>query len=138
MEEIVKIVIKGCSGYGFIGGAFKDKITIDSSSISYEYKPVIESEMNPQRKWTYRTTSPVFRHLYDEILEVMPFIIYQKIEMFYTDIGGIEFIVTYADKSKWKKTFWMPGDEFKELFCIIKKMVPGCESVPEVLRTNED
>ena len=44
-----------------------------------------------------------------------------------TDIGGIEFQITYADKSKVKKVYWVSGDCFAELFELIKQIVPECE-----------
>ena len=138
MKKIIKIVIKGCSGYGPIDAAFKDKVIIDSSSISYEYTPLENSETNPSRKWKYTTTGSEFKRLYDELVGKMPNIIYREIDFFCTDIGEIEFIVTYEDKTKWKNTFFVPGDEFDEIFSTIKQMVPRCEEIPNVLLTEAD
>lgn len=42
MKEIVKITIKGCSGYGPVDMAYDDKLTLTPTSISYEYKPYLE------------------------------------------------------------------------------------------------
>ena len=50
MADIVRIIIKGASGYGPVDEAYEDKIVITSSSISYEYKPHPES--NSKRKFT--------------------------------------------------------------------------------------
>ena len=55
-----------------------------------------------------------------------------------TDIGGIEFQITYADKSKEKKLYWVSGDYFAELFEMIKHIVPECEYVPAVLCSSVD
>jgi len=55
--------------------------------------------------------------------------------MLCTDIGGIEFIITYSDQNKFKRIFFLPGDEFKDCFQIIERMVPECEYVPAVLIT---
>ena len=76
VKKIIKIVIKGCSGYGPIDAAYKDKVIIDSSSISYEYTPLENSETNPSRKWKYTTTGSEFKRLYDELVGKMPNIIY--------------------------------------------------------------
>ena len=46
MADIIRIVIKGGSGYGPVDEAFSDKVTIDRDSIRYEYTPVVESEIN--------------------------------------------------------------------------------------------
>lgn len=63
--DIIRIVIKSASGYGPLTEAYEDKLTITSSSISYEYKPhpMSESETNIYRKWSYRATSPLFKEL---------------------------------------------------------------------------
>ena len=53
MTDIIRIVIKGGSGYGSVDEAYSDKVTIDRDSISYEYNPVVESEINITRKWSY-------------------------------------------------------------------------------------
>ena len=135
MKEIIKVVIKGGSGYGPADEAYNDKVTIEQKGISYEYIPVFESETNPVRKWSYKTNSPIYGMLLKKSMESVT---ETSIEMFYTDIGSIEFIITYDDKTKVKKTFWVPGDEFKEVFSIVKQMVPGCEYVPAVLLTEED
>lgn len=51
--KIIKITIKGGSGYCCFDEAFDDKISITSSSIAYEYKPHPYSnlETNVHRKW---------------------------------------------------------------------------------------
>ena len=66
MADILRIVIKGGSGYGPVDDAFSDKVTIDCDSIRYEYTPVVESEINIPRKWTYKTSSPIFQKLFRE------------------------------------------------------------------------
>lgn len=37
--QIIRIVIKGASGYGPVDEAYEDKVTLTPSSISYEYNP---------------------------------------------------------------------------------------------------
>lgn len=138
MKEIIKIVIKGGSGYGPTDEAYNDKVTIEQKGISYEYIPMFESEMNPVRKWSYKTNSPIYGMLYENLKKNIVSVTETCVEMFCTDIGSIEFIITYDDKTKFKKTFWVPGDEFKEVFSIVKQMVPGCGYVPAVLMTEED
>lgn len=138
MTDIVRIVIKGSSGYCCNEEAFNDKIVITSSSISYEYTPYMETEINPVRKWSYKTTSPIFKMKYGEVAAKLPEIITSEILVFCTDIGGIEFNITYSDKTKWKNTFWVHGDYFDALFKLIRSMVPECEYTPAVLLTSED
>ncbi len=40
MKDIIRIVIKGESGYCSVDDAYNDKITITRDSIRYEYKPM--------------------------------------------------------------------------------------------------
>ena len=76
--EITKIVIKGASGYCPVDEAYEDKMTITDSAISYEYKPHLMSnlETNVYRKWSYKTTSPIFKQIFKEVAAMTPDIIY--------------------------------------------------------------
>ena len=103
VKYIARIVIKGASGYGSADEAYNDKVTITPTSISYEYKPMYESELNLSRKWSYKTNSPIFRMMYDKVAGMLPAIIERGIQEFCTDIGGIEFNITYSDKTKFKE-----------------------------------
>lgn len=44
----------------------------------------------------------------------------------------------YSDKTKFKKIYRVSGDNFEELFKIIKSLVLECEYTPAVLMTSED
>ena len=136
-EEIIRVVIKGSSGYGPVEEAFEDKVTITRDSIRYEYTPYLASETNPVRKWSYKTTSPIFQKEFDEMTTLLPKVMTYEGE-FVTDVGVITFTITYSDKSREVQEFYLPGDDFKEVFSVIKTMVPGCEDVPAVLLTSED
>lgn len=116
MADIVKIVIKGSSGYCSLDEAYKDKISITADSIAYEYKPVFESEMKPKRKWKYETNSTFFKVKYNQITDMIPAIFEKDIVEFCTDIGGIEFNITYSDKSRYKEIYWAPGDFDEQAF----------------------
>ena len=138
MADIIRITIKGESGYGPVDEAYSDKVTIDRDSIRYEYKPVVESEINTSRKWSYKTCSPIFQKLFREVAIAVEDILNRKDETFVTDIGVTSFTVTYADKTKVTRDFFILRDNFKKCFDIIKQMVPGCEYMPALLLTSED
>ena len=138
MADIIRITIKSESGYGPVDEAYSDKVTVDRDSIKYEYTPVLESEINVPRKWSYKTTSPIFRKLFNETAAAVENILHWDEEPLVTDLGVTTFSVTYADKTKATRDFILPGDDFKECFAIIKQMVPGCEYTPAVLLTSED
>lgn len=138
MTDIIRIIIKGGSGYGPVDEAFSDKVTVEPDSIRYEYKPVVESKINVPRKWSYKTTSPIFQKRFSEAAAAVEEILHWEEGPFVTDLGVTTFAVTYADKTKATRDFILPGDDFKECFAIIKQMVPGCEYIPAVLLTSED
>ena len=114
MAEITRIVIKGSSGYCCYDEAFNDKVTITQDSIAYEYVPYQETDINPKRKWSYKTNSPIFKMKYDEVAGMLSGIIERGVEEFCTDIGGIE------------------------LFVAIRSLVSETEYTPAVLFTTED
>ena len=138
MADIIRIVIKGSSGYGPVDEAYSDKVTIDRDSIRYEYTPVVESEINIYRKWAYKTSSPIFQKLFREAAAAVEVILDREEKPIATDLGVTSFTVTYTDKTKATRDFILPGDDFKECFAIIKQMVPGCEYTPAVLLTSDD
>lgn len=138
MSEISKIVIKGTSGFCCADETYEDKVTVTGESIAYEYRPLVETEINVSRQWAYKTTSPIFKKLFADLVKVMPAVVNYEEDMICSDVGEIEFILTYSDKSIFKRSFCLPGDEFGDCFRIIKQMVPGCEYVPAVLLTRDD
>lgn len=138
MKEIVRVTIKGFSGYGPYDEGYEDKVIITQDFISYEYVPNVESETNPKRKWRYSTNSPIFKLSFAKISELIEEALNAEIEGFCTDIGGIEFTLMYADKSKKRKHYWLPGDYFSEIIHRVKELVPQTEYTPAVLLTEED
>lgn len=138
MPDIIRIVIKGSSGYCCVDEAFNDKVIITEDSISYEYIPYVESEINHKRKWNYKTNSKIFKLEYCEITKKADEVIQRNIEEVWTDIGDIEFNITFSDKTKFNKTYWVMGDEFKDLFSAIKSIVHETEYTPVVLLTSDD
>ena len=138
MKDIIRIAIKGESGYCCAEDAYNDKINITRDTIRYEFKPMYGSETNIPRNWSYKTNSPVFQKMYDDLAGLLPEVLTRDEIPFVTDIGATTFIVTYADKTKENRTFFLPGDEFQCVFSIIKQMVPSCEHIPFVVQTSED
>lgn len=138
MKEIIRIKLEGASGYCLVDEAYNDKLTIYPDSIRYEYTPVVETETNISRKWSYKTSSPVFRKVFNDVSVAIEEIMDWEERPFCTDISGVGFEITYSDKTKRKRSFLLPGDDFKDCFSIIKQMIPGCEYIPAVLLTSED
>ena len=147
MLSVTKIVIKRSPNF-FEEPKFNcNKVTITESSIDYEYVSVIEktqidyqeeSEFETvEKKWSYKTNSPIFKSIYDEIVQMVPDIV-ERNPAFCTDIGGMKFIITYSNNSKIERIFFTNRDYFKDWFAIIKKLVPTTEQIPDVLLTSDD
>ena len=147
MLSVTKIVIKRSPNF-FEEPKFNcNKVTITESSIAYEYVSVIEKTRidyqeesqfeTLEKKWSYKTNSPIFKSIYDEIVQMVPDIV-ERNPAFCTDIGGMKFIITYSDNSKIERIFFTNRDYFKDWFAIIKKLVPTTEQIPDVLLTSDD
>ncbi|MCR5303280.1 MAG: hypothetical protein K6E33_01855 [Lachnospiraceae bacterium] len=139
-KNIKRIVIKGALGYGSVDEDYKDKVTITDSSIEYEYVPNPNSnlETNIYRKWSYKTTSPLFKVLFEKIADMTPYFLYNDEILMATDIGPTEIIATFEDKHRESVNYFCPGEFFADYFRLIKQMVPPCEYTPVVLLTEED
>lgn len=138
MCAIIKIVIKGSSGFGPGDEAYEDKLSLTCSSIAYEYKPLFATKNNPVRKWSYRTTSEDFSMAFSQVAQLMPAVLEPEYIAHCCDAGMIDFTVTYADKSKKKKTYWCSGDDFRDLFELIRSLIPQAERTPEVIIISAD
>ena len=79
-----------------------------------------------------------FKNFFDDLTILIPKAMTMDEELDVTDIGATTFVITYSDKTKAQKTYYLSGDDFKDVFSIIKQMVPGCEYTPAVLLTSED
>ena len=138
MKEITRVTIKGFSGYCSYDDGYEDKLILTQESISYEYTPVVETDINPKRKWRYSTNSPFFASVFKNIACLIEELINSGLDGCCLDIGGIEFSLSYSDKTKLKKRYWLPADDFDHIFSIIKKLVPQAENIPTVLLTEQD
>ena len=138
MKNIVKITIKGCSGYCSIDEAYDDKLVLTPSGIAYEYTPMTESEMNPRRKWSYKTNNPIFAIGFNKVAQMMDKILHPDEYIRCCDVGMIDFCVTFEDKTKEHCEYWCTGDEFEDCFKAIKELIPQTEYVPAVLLTSSD
>lgn len=138
MKEIVKITIKGCSGYGPVDMAYDDKLTLTPTSISYEYKPYLESEMNPPRKWSHRMNSPLFKVGFERVVTTMLSVLEPEEVWECTDVGMMDFTVTYDDKSRKHIRYWCTPSAFPECCAAVRDLVPFTEMTPEVVRSHDD
>ena len=135
MNEIIRITIKGESGYGHINEAYQDKITICKDSIRYEYKPMVVSKDNLMSSWSYKTSSSTFYQLFLNAGKAVEKIIDMDHDLRATDIGCTSFVITYSDKTRKMRNFFLPPNDFKQCFSIITQMIPSCEDIPKVIKS---
>ena len=136
--KIKEIVVKSSSGYGPVEEAYHDRIRITKNSIKYKYTPYQESRLNCSRKWSYKTSSPIFRKLFDDLALSIPDVFEIDPHLSAPDIGSITFRIEYSDQTIFKRTFYLPESVFKKQFSYIRQMVPACEYMPPLLLIQED
>lgn len=133
MAEITKITITKNPGYGCSSHSFQEKITLIVNSIDYKLIPHMHNKEEEERQWSYKSNKPLMRDIIKEAFEELGKIIWMDDEVRCYDIGSIEFIITYSDKTKIKKTFWRPATDFRRGFVAIRDLVPGLENIPRLL-----
>lgn len=138
MKDVIRITIRGFSGCVPYEETYEDKVTISADTIRYELKPMVQTPVNMASKWSYKTTSSTFNQLFRETVSAVEKILNRCEDDFVDDIGMTSFTVQYSDKTKKNREFFLPSEDFKECFAIVKQMVPSCEEIPAVLRTSED
>ena len=137
MKEIKRITIASTSGYVPVNYVYEDKLSLTDHSIKYEYTPYLETENNQTQKWSYQTNSLAFRSLFAEITEEVLEILDQSEEIFVEDLGSTTFTVYFMDKTKTSREFWLSPISFSKCLSIINRMIPPCESTPELLKYSE-
>ena len=140
MKEIRQIRIGRASGYVIPEHGYSDEMIIEKNAVRYAYEPDIESDINPSRKWSYQTDSPVFEKYFEEACGKMAALAENPPRGMRTaDIGSFDFRITFADGTEWKHFVCARAGWLDDTFSPIRKMVPGCEYVPRVLlREGED
>jgi hypothetical protein len=139
MVEIKKITIKGGSGWCPPDEAYEDTVIITEKGISYSLKYSEEKPWQPSRsiKWSYRADSMSFRDLFMQLQNaVLP--IMDLEEFSWCDAGMNKFTFLFSDGTKQENTFFGSSELFDRCFRVAKKMIPPCEEVPNVLKTEED
>lgn len=54
------------------------------------------------------------------------------------DVGGLDFSITYANKKRLKKTMMVPNDYFKDVFVLIKPIIPQFEQIPVFMHSYDE
>ena len=134
----VQIRITGRSGYVSAEEEYKDVLTITDHSIEYECTPYEPWKMNPNQKWSFTTNSIAFGKLFELVADAVIEVFHRNPECPGTDMPETGFMISFSNGKSVHKSYLVGSDEFRDCFDLVKKMIPGCELMPGVLKTSED
>ena len=130
MKEVRRITVKRNAVYGNEHEACIDTLSIEAGAIRYEHKPVFYSEKDQSaRKWEYITNSPEFEALFRSAAAEAEAILTGEDPGSEKNIGDISFTVTYTNRTRRTRTFFLTARAFPAFFAAVRKMVPKCEEV---------
>ena len=133
MAEITKIVITKNPGYGCSSTMFQEKITLTANSIEYKLIPHMNNKSDIEKHWKYQSNSGAVKEKIKEAFDELGKFVWLDENAACLDIGLIEFIITYSDKSKLKKIFWRPQTDFRSGLLAVRDLVPYLEQMPRFL-----
>ena len=125
-NEIIKLTIKTTSGYGRVDQSYSTRIILTPHSISYRYMPY---KAEDESYFTYKTNSKIFQEYYDQVCLVVVQNMIRDDLKDVCDAGMIQFVLTYQSKTKIKKEFFVPMDEFEGLMDLLIQMCPKVENI---------
>ncbi len=136
-RDMIMLTVKSSSGYCFPEYSYTDEITVTPGLIAYVYKPGIESESNPPRKWVYRLTEEHWG-IYEDLITSVIEIFHRGASSGMFDVGTRVFTVTYSDSTEEEREFFLGASAFEDCFALIKKLIPPSEEIPNGIRTRDD
>lgn len=136
--EIIKVIIKGESGFGPVDTAYKDRLEITKNAISYEFCPGKENNTDVLHRWSYKTDSLVFARIFEEIVEMLPRYLDSDEKLMCSDMGSTTITVVYEDKTRRTESYYCPTGFFRDLYLKIRLLIPYTEPIPNVILLSED
>ncbi len=136
-RDMIMLSVKSSSGYCFAEYAYSDEIIVTPGRIGYVYRPRIESDINPAKKWAYRLTEEHWQ-TYEDLVTAVIEILHRGAASGMFDVGTKVFTVTYSDSTEEVREFFLPAFAFENCFAQIRKLIPPSEEIPAGIRTRED
>ena len=116
--------------YGNEHEAYMDTLRVDAGGIRYEHRPVFYSEKDQSaRKWEYVTNSPEFEKLFRAAAAAAEEVLAGEAPDGERNVGDITFTVTYTNRTRRTRTFFLTAKAFPAFFAAVRQMVPKCEEV---------
>lgn len=148
MSKIVKVVIKGTSGYCSIDDAYEEKITITSSKIKYHYLPELLknrdrcdieafSSVMPEIKFSTYYGPNFIQRQFEEIADLALATLNRNDIEECCDIGGTEITVFYDNGTKMSNTYYTFRYSFCTLLEAVKRLFKVTGLIPEMLKTED-
>ena len=122
-RDMIRITIKGTSGYTAPEYAYRDELTITRTRIFRDYEPRIPSEVNPPRQWSY-PLGLEHRQIWEDLITAVIEILHRGAASGMFDVGSRTFTVTYADGSEEERVFFLSSFAFKKCYELIDKLLP--------------
>ena len=138
MAEIIQVNIRSESGFCSYDEAYKDKLVIKKNSIKYKYDPVVVTETNPVREWSYKTNSSIYSKIFIDISNEVNIILDTVKDLRCCDGSMLSFEIIFDDKTKKKQAYWGSIHNFDPCLKMIQKLVPNSEYIPICLLTEND
>ena len=130
-----KITIKSESGYVLVSEAYREKLELSPSMLSYVYSPYVELEENAPKKWMYYTHSKEFDRAYEEIEKIAAGLPDSEDEDLICDLGKTSLEITYDKDLQVEKETSGSSDDFNRILDLIRSVIPFGENVwPVFLR----
>ena len=130
MKEVRRITVKRNAVYGNEHEAYMDTLRIEAGGIRYEHRPVFYSEKDQSaRTWEYITNSPAFEALFRPAAAEAEAILAGEDPDSEKNVGDISFTVTYSNRTRRTRTFFLTAKAFPAFFAAVRQMVPKCEEV---------
>ena len=134
MAKITRITVTKNPGYGCSSHFFQESITITANSIEYKLIPHMHNKVDAKRHWRFKSNKPFVRDLLKEAFDGLGKVVRMDESERCHDIGSIEFVIKYSDKTKIKKVFWRPSTDFRNGFVALRDLVPHLEDIPRFLK----
>lgn len=150
MDKIVKVIIKGTSGYCSIEDAYKEKITITQNKVKYHFLPEILKKDRPEyidlENYPPRLPETKLSMNFGANLQCCPFekvadfaleVLNKQEQGMCCDIGATIITVVYDNGAKLTNTYFEPPDFFFDLFKAVQCLFSTTGIMPETIKTDD-